>query len=448
MSWNNKVIWSEGMFIRPQHFQQQVRYIENFVEGRCSAFGAYGWGLSALKIDQKLLTLGKFSITEMRGIFPDGTPFNIPEDDCFPAPLDVPDDVRNAVVYLALPFKRQGVLDADVAGTHVGLVRNEVSESNILDTTLTDNGAADIQMGQLKLSYLLTGEVMNDHATIAIAKIVERKADSSLVLDGSFIAPVVDCQAVTVLAGFLNELSGLLKHRVEALASRISLSGRGGAAEISDYLFLQVVNRYSPVFAHYVTMKVLHPESLYRDLVALAGELATFTRGSRQTANFPAYQHYDLEATFTPVMEDVRQALTTVLEQTAIPIPLEEKRYGIHVGNIGDNTLLDHASFVLVVSADMSNEILRNDFPSRVKIGSVEQISELVNVQLQGIKVHPLPIAPRQIPYHANSIYFELEKSNEYWDKLKLSGAMALHLSGEFPGIVMEFWAIKGGGKG
>jgi len=45
MPWNNKVIWSEGMFIRPQHFQQQIRYIENFVEGRCSAFGAYGWGV-------------------------------------------------------------------------------------------------------------------------------------------------------------------------------------------------------------------------------------------------------------------------------------------------------------------------------------------------------------------------------------------------------------------
>lgn len=445
MSWNSKVIWSEGIFIRPQHFQQQIRYIENFVEGRCAAFGAYGWGFSALKIDQKLLALGKFSITETRGVFPDGTPFNLPEDDLPPAPLDVPEDARNMVVYLSLPLKRQGVLDADVAGTHVGLVRNRLCDDNTMDTTIAGNGTADIQVGQLSLSYRLEDEVMSDYATIALAKIVERKADGSVVLDSSFIPPVVSCQAVAVLTGYLNELSGLLKHRVEALAGRVSLSGRGGAAEISDYLFLQVVNRYTPVFAHSAAMSALHPESLYRDLIALAGELATFTRASRQTAVFPLYKHHDLEATFKPVMDDVRQALTAVLEQTAIAIPLKEKRYNIRVGNIGDKTLLEHASFVLAVSADMPNELLRSDFPSRVKIGSVEQISELVNVQLQGIKVNPLPVAPRQIPYHAGSIYFELEKGGEYWDKLKLSGAIALHLSGEFPAITIEFWAIKGG---
>ncbi len=447
MPWNNKVIWSEGMFIRPQHFQQQIRYIENFVEGRCSAFGAYGWGFSVLNIDQKLLSLGKFSMSEAKGVFPDGTPFNIPEEDLSPAPLDVPEDIRNAIVYLSLPLKRQGVLDADVAGTHVGLVRNRLCDDSAFDATLAENGAADIQVGQLGLSYLLDGEVMSDHTTIAIAKIVERKAGGNVVLDSTFIPPVVSCQAVSVLTSFLDELSGLLKHRVEALASRVSLSGRGGAAEISDYLFLQVVNRYSPVFAHSASMSTLHPESLYRDMIALAGELATFTRADRQAANFPVYKHHDLEATFTPAMDDVRQALTTVLEQTAISIPLKEKRYGIRVGNIGDKTLFERASFVLAISADMASETLRSDFPSRVKIGSVEQISELVNVQLQGIKVNPLPIAPRQIPYHAGSIYFELEKGCEYWDKLKLSGAIALHLSGEFPGIAMEFWVIKGGMK-
>ena len=34
MSWHNKVVWSEGLFLRPQHFQQQDRYIEHLVDGR------------------------------------------------------------------------------------------------------------------------------------------------------------------------------------------------------------------------------------------------------------------------------------------------------------------------------------------------------------------------------------------------------------------------------
>ena len=32
MSVYNKVVWSEGLFLRPQHFQQQDRYFERYVE--------------------------------------------------------------------------------------------------------------------------------------------------------------------------------------------------------------------------------------------------------------------------------------------------------------------------------------------------------------------------------------------------------------------------------
>ncbi|MEY4209827.1 MAG: hypothetical protein RLZ92_205, partial [Pseudomonadota bacterium] len=35
MSINNKIVWSEGMFLRPQHFQQHDRFIERFIDGRC-----------------------------------------------------------------------------------------------------------------------------------------------------------------------------------------------------------------------------------------------------------------------------------------------------------------------------------------------------------------------------------------------------------------------------
>ena len=34
MSWDNKIIWSEGMFLRTQHFQQQDRYVERLVRNR------------------------------------------------------------------------------------------------------------------------------------------------------------------------------------------------------------------------------------------------------------------------------------------------------------------------------------------------------------------------------------------------------------------------------
>ena len=66
MSWYNKVVWSEGMFLRPAHFQQHNRYVENLVDTRCRAISSHGWGFSELKLDRNLLALGKIAIAEAR----------------------------------------------------------------------------------------------------------------------------------------------------------------------------------------------------------------------------------------------------------------------------------------------------------------------------------------------------------------------------------------------
>jgi type VI secretion system protein ImpJ len=79
-----------------------------------------------------------------------------------------------------------------------------------------------------------------------------------------------------------------------------------------------------------------------------------------------------------------------------------------------------------------------------VKIGPVERIRDLVNLQLPGVTMRPLPVAPRQIPYHAGFNYFELEtRNNELWKQLEASGGLAMHIAGEFPGLELEFWAIR-----
>jgi type VI secretion system protein ImpJ len=40
-------------------------------------------------------------------------------------------------------------------------------------------------------------------------------------------------------------------------------------------------------------------------------------------------------------------------------------------------------------------------------------------------------------------VYFELDQANELWSQLKTSGGVGMHLAGEFPGLKMEFWAIR-----
>lgn len=444
MSQNNKVIWSEGMFLRPQHFQQAGRYIENYIQQRCESVRPCTWGFNKLQLDQKLLGLGKIGFVEASGVFPDGTPFNIPHEDAAPLPIDVPEAIHEEEVFLALPLRRPGTSDIDAKNDPDSLARLQAYELEVNDSSTLGGGSAAIQTGKLRMRIMLQNQHRDEYACLGVGSITELRQDKLVVLDSEYLAPTQNCQALSGFAGFLKELHGLLHHRAEALAARISLSDRGGAAEIADFLLLQAVNRYLPLITHLTALQGLHPEALYQNLISIAGDIATFTSNDRRAPEFPQYAHDDLQATFLPVFSALRQSLSMVLEQNAISIPLQERKYGIRVATLNDRSLLDHAQFVLAVSASLPTEDLRKRFPAQVKIGSVENIRQLVNMQLPGIRVRPLPVAPRQIPYHTGFVYFELQSSGEYWEQLKASGGFAMHVGGEFPGLKMEFWAIKG----
>jgi type VI secretion system protein ImpJ len=156
-----------------------------------------------------------------------------------------------------------------------------------------------------------------------------------------------------------------------------------------------------------------------------------------------AYRHDRLRESFDPVIAALRASLSAVLEQKAISIPIESKKFGLSVATVADRTLYSTAVFILAARADVPAEELRRRFPSQLKVGPVEKIRDLVNLQLPGVPVNAVPTAPRQIPYHAGFVYFELDQSNELWVQLKTSGGIALHVAGEFPGLVLEFWAIR-----
>lgn len=444
MSGRSKVVWSEGLFLRPQHFQQNDRYLEYFVENRCSSLRSDSWGFTEVKLDRDLLSIGKFGLSSAAGVFPDGTPFVMPDEEPLPEPLDVDRNTRDQVVFLGVPVRRPGSQDIDRDESADGLARYQSREVEVRDVVARNEASAVLEVASLHSKFLLQSEPRDEYACIPVAEIVECRDDKQVVLQDKFIPTVLDCGGATRLASFLSELQGLLHQRGEALAGRVSASGSGGAAEIADFLLLQAVNRYEPLVNHLAGGGLLHPEDFYRFCVAAAGELCTFTSATKRPPTLASYRHDQLQKTFEPVMAALRDSLSAVLEQGAIPIPIKERKYGVSVTTIPDRSLYNTASFVLAASADMPNENLRNYFPAQVKIGPVEQIRDLVNSQLPGIAINSLPVAPRQIPYHSGYVYFELDRSSALWGQLANSGGIAFHVGGEFPGLKMEFWAIRG----
>lgn len=443
MTLRSKVVWKEGLFVKPQHFQQETRHLEGQLQQRLSCMGEHLHGFTELEINTEYLSFGKIALLRARGVMPDGSIFDMPMETPVPLPLDIVDASSiNQTVYLALPLRMEGAAEVQWPD-HPAPRRYRVQQREVRDLHSEDGDQVEMDLATPNFRLMLQHEDRSSFSSIAVARIGDRRPDGSLMLDQAHYPTAMSVGAVVPLSRFLGEIAGLMRQRAMAIAERMGQPKQSGVAEVTDFSLLQALNRIHPLFQHLARSRHLHPERLYRHLSQACGELVTFTDEGRIPVEFPAYQHDDLRQSFRVLEETLRRALGTVLEPRAVSIPIEAQKYGLRTALIHDRRLFDSAVFIVAVRANVPLEQLRTRFVQQAKIASIERIDELISLQLPGVPLVALPMAPRHLPYHAGFIYFQLDQGDPAWQMMLTTSGIGLHVSGEFPDLDIELWGIR-----
>ncbi|WP_058910619.1 type VI secretion system baseplate subunit TssK [Entomohabitans teleogrylli] len=449
MPTRNRVIWREGLFVKPQHFQQQQRHNDYQLDSRLDMLKRYGYGFHALHLNRELLKLGRIGIDSAQGIMPDGTLFDLPHQDFQPQPLDIGStpEAGSRDIYLALPLLNDGINEIGSGeGGAATRARYREAPLSVRDLHSPDGDVSSLALAQLAPRLMQGHEDLSAWTVLPVCRIREKRHDGSLVLDEDFMPTCLNINVSSPLRLFMDEVQGTLVERAKMLSERIGSPEQQGIADVAEFMMLQLFNRLQPIFTHLAYQNVLHPETFYLHLVQGCGELMTFTDESRLPGAFPVYDHDNLTETFHPLILMMRQALSTVLTPRAISIQLRQHSHGIRVATINEQELLKSAEFVLAIRAQIPQEQLRRQFMQQTKITSLERIRDLVSVQLPGVPLVALSAAPRQLPYHSGYTYFMLDKQSPAWKEVQQGNAIAFHVSGDFPELDMQFWAIRGNG--
>ncbi|WP_260261406.1 type VI secretion system baseplate subunit TssK [Vibrio intestinalis] len=440
MSLYNPVVWLDGMFMKPQHFQQLDRAQSKLSSMLSANTSPLYWGIKRLEINVELLALGKIGITRAEGILQDRTPFELPLLAELPEVKDVDPSIADKVVYLCCPLPSER---SELFGTGKDGARYSMESQDAVDACYDSEDMANIMVGKLNFRLMYDHEDKSAYTSIPILKISEVKPDGSIILDESFIPTCIDIHASDVLGKFTTEFASMLKHRAESIVQRLGAVDQQGVSSVSDFMLLQALNRYEPLFWHFASTEGVHPESLYRILLQAEGELSTLCSSSRRPVEFIKYNHGDLTSCLSHVLDSTKMTLSVMSEQRAIPLPLKDQNYGIRTAAIPDSKIIDNTTLILAVKADVTLDILHTQFVSQTKIGSIDNIRDLINLQLPGIEIKPMPVVPRALPYHAGYTYFELDKSSEEWAALKKSAAIAVHVAGDFTNLSLQLWAVR-----
>jgi type VI secretion system protein ImpJ len=440
MSWYNKVAWTEGLFLRPHHFQQSDRYHEHLLDSRVRHTTPYPWGFSYLEIDRDLAQQSKFALRRATGILPDGTPFDIPADSPLPPPIVVPETASQQVAWLSIPVAAANTREFDERESE-SAARFITGAETFIDSSSVLRIEEEVDIAYPRLGYELRKTAKPGYIGLGIARILEVR-DKQIVFDEKFVPPVLICSSHPVVDGWIDRVIGWIDNKLEELARYAADPTAGGGLQSVDYFVLQLLNRHIAVLKHFRSTGYLHPERLFQEFLRLVGELATFATTERRAREYPAYNHDDLENVFAPVMRDLQEFLSAQLGRRAIRLEIVERAANAFISTIRDRTLFRNATFVLEVAARRPLTEIQLQFPHLFKVGPNTKMNEIVHAHLPGVPLIHLPTPPPQIRAITDHVYFFFDRQSPLWPEFSVASSIGMHFSGDWPDLQLELWAV------
>lgn len=449
MDYLQKVLWSEGMFLTPHHFQQADRYAEHLLQRRLSALNPMGWGVLALEIGADGLAAGEFILSHAAVVMPDGVAVDTPGLDAAPPsrPIEPVFDAKRSSlgVYLGVPVVRAGGQSALLQpGAENKLTRYVRRATTAIDENTASN-EREVAVAAKTLRILFEGEPLDDYETIKIADLVRNSAGKYALSEG-FVGPCLYLSASARLVTILRRILEIISAKSSDLSAQRRQRATGlvefTMSEAANFWFLHTVNAYIPPLAHFHNRPNVHPERVYLVLAQLAGELFTFA-GDGHPKDLPTYDHDNPGESFAAIEKRITDLMGTVIPTRCTPIPLERTRDSLFTGRLRDDRIVEAAQLYLAVMAEVPEEKIIREIPLKAKISSQDKVDQLIAAALRGLPLRHLPTPPGEIPVQPGRQYFSLDKAGDHWEAVKKSRSISFYVPPEFKNLKLEFMAVK-----
>ncbi len=441
MSRENRIVWTEGMFLGPQHFQQSDRFRAGELRFLQETFEPYAWGVRLADFDIEALGNSRLKLEKCEVILPDGSLVRTPGIDPIPSgrefkALFLETKLKRLEVFLAFPDERPGVPECSPAGQGGVVATRHLSEPVQVDDLNNPGKEMEITAGRQNLKILVSGENLDGYITLKLAEI-ERSTDANFRIAPDYIPPRLALGSSGPLFDLTGSLLEVLTAKSTALAQQTRQRGEGmvefGTSDVGNFWLLHTVNSFLPLVADHLQTPGRHPHQVYTTLAQLAGALCTFGV-DRHPSEIPPYNHTDLAGTFIGLTALIRKLLETVMPSRFSGVELDNRDETMLTGEIADRGLLEgETHWYLSVRGEMPVAQVVEEVPSQTIIGSPHNIDFLVRTATPGVVLTHVPVPPRDFPLKAGCTYFSVDTHSETWETIKESQAIAIYLGG--PGL-------------
>lgn len=446
MSYAAKVLWGEGLFLRPQHFQRQDAYHEARLHATALTLHPYAWGVRSVSFDLDALASGMLRVSKLSVVFPDGEPYSAPQADKLPPPiaLDTLNPGQNEITfYLVLhPVKELGHNYRD--SEEGAFAARYLSDAVQCPDLYTDAADAEVVYLRKTVKLLADTEPREQFVSIPVIRI-RRTASGGFELDQAFVPPCICVDTSASVYQQLRRLLDVLQAKVNSLyglhrePSKNIIEFRSG--DIASFWLLHTANSAFASLSHLFRHPSLHPERLFQELLSLAGALMTFAK-TYTLADLPTYDHEKPGPAFAELDRIVRDLLDTVISTRYFAIALSETRRAFHMGRLDSGKIDDKTVFYMAVTASMPAAELVEAVPARFKIGAPEDVDKLVLSAMPGVRLVYAPQVPPAIPIRAGACYFSVDSKSPLYERMLQAQSVAIYAPTGIPDMQIELIAV------
>ncbi|HLJ86706.1 MAG TPA: type VI secretion system baseplate subunit TssK [Candidatus Angelobacter sp.] len=441
-----RVVWWEGMYLGPHHFQTQSRYFEDSIRFAVEHSWFEPWGILSFKLDESAIENGRVAVLDAHGIFEDGLIFEMPGADALPSERNIRDQfsplAESLTILLAVPKRRHAQQNTDLQGASTS-TRYRAVEHNIRDV---NNGIDEkgVSLCQKNIRIITEQEMSDDLLTIPLAQ-VKRDGAGHLVYDPQFVPPCTKLTASDWLLALLRRLTDLFEEKRKVLIQPRGKPGKfqAGASqmEISNFWFLHTINDGLSLLRHLCFSKRGHPEELFRELSRIAGALCTFNIES-DPSTLPVYDHRRLSECFSALDEHIRRHLEILVPSNAIEIPIQQSHANLYTGDVTDPRCFGRTRWILGIKSAAGEAQVLNKAPYLIKMCSRVFVGELVRRAMPGLSLTHLQVLPSALPAKVDLQYFSISQSGPCWNHISETRQIGIYVPDELPNATIELQVI------
>lgn len=436
---NKKVVWSEGMFLSPQHFQQQTRYIEHLTREFTEQIAPQGSGLTLLELDRSMLNIGKVSVRRARGIFQDGTPFEINRG----LVLDIPKNTNHKKVYLALSVSRPGAVDVG-ANQHL---RHSSVDHPVFDTSRVHCESVLLEIAELNIVLKLEDEELQDYTLISVCEVIEHKSEGAVLLNQAFVPHCLQFGVSNYLKDSVADVLAQVQYRVMTISTRLQTENdsKSYQAMMRDYLWLQALGAWMPKLQQWNQDGSLLTKHLYLECLSMAGQMQGLE--GKMPKDSLVWDQNNLYSIFSVIFSELLVLLREVQIDNLTTLSWDKQLFvsrRLLRTLVKDRSLYNEGRFILVATSPLGASRLSEEFPKAIKLAGNSDIAGLVRNALSGVGLRNLPYAPSELKSKHDAAYFEIDTKSELWQALvKNDEPIALHIDDRIEDVHVEFHVIR-----